>query len=116
MEVRYRVGGDKFRMVLRPGDVCVFPPPPRGRGFPLAVLAATLHGGVEVDVTRRVLKYQGATRDFHGTHVTVRDMFPFDDHDDNAERFSHLQVIDTLARTHRINYMSDESVCPPPFG
>ena len=112
VEVRYRVGGNKFRMVLRPGDECVFPPPPRARGFPLAVLAASLHGGVDVDVTRRVLKYQGATRDFHGTHVTVRDMFPFDDHDDNAHRYSALQIVDTLARVRSIPYLSDEGVRP----
>ena len=116
LEVRYRVGTQKFRMVLRPGDVCVFPPPPRARGFPLTVLAASLHGSIDVDVTHRVLKYAGFNRDFHGTRVTVRDMFPFDDHDDNAQRYTHMRVIDTLARTHTIPYASEETVAPPPFG
>jgi hypothetical protein len=117
VEVRYRQGDGKFRMVLRPGDRCVFPPPRRARGFPLTVLAASLRGNdLDVDVTHRVLKYAGATRDFHGTRVTVRDMFPFDDHDDNAQRFKHLRVIDSLARVHTHSYLSDDSVAPPPFG
>lgn len=113
VEVRYRHGNGKYRMVLRPGDTCVFPPPAKPRGFHLAVLAASLHGkSVDFDVTRRVLKYQGANKDFHGTRVTVRDMFPFDDHDDNAVRFSHLRVMDTTARVRTIPYLSNACVSP----
>ncbi len=111
VEVRYRARGQKYRMVLRHGDVCVFPPVRRPLTmFPLTVLAASLHGELDVDVTRRVLKYQGATRDFHGTRVTVRDLFPFDDHDDNAERFEHLRVIDSWARVTAVPYASTRSI------
>ena len=113
VEVRYSVRGQKFRMVLRRGDTCAFPPVARRASlscFPLTVLAASLHGDVDVDVTRRVLKYQGAAKDFHGTRVTVRDLFPFDDHDDNAERFRCLRVIDSWARVTLIPYTSTTSI------
>lgn len=112
LEVRYRMQGRKFRMVLRPGDTCVFPPRP-GKFANLCVLAASLRcktGALDIDVTPRVLKYQGPKRDFHGTRITVRDMFPFDDHDDNATRFSHLKVVDSFARTTEIPYESEDHV------
>ena len=122
LEVRYTMAGCKYRMVLRPGDVCVFPPPPRratSMGFPLAVLTAMLEdhdGTTDVDVTTRVLKYAGPNRDFHGTRVRVRDLFPFDDHDDAFLRTPFLKVFDTLARTTKIPYMSEDHVLHAPWG
>jgi hypothetical protein len=122
VEVRYRHRGVKYRMVLRPGDECVFPPEPApGMRMLPCVLSASLRmrtsgdDYMDVDVTRRVLKYQGATRDFHGSTVTVRDLFPFDDHDTNMERFVHLRVVDSLMRVRVISYSSDASVAPPPL-
>lgn len=113
LEVRYSYQGSKYRMVLRPGDACAFPPPLPTAFRPSVIAAALLGGTVNVDVTRRVIKYQGASKDFHGTRVTVRDMFPFDDHDDNSERFTHMRLIDSNARMRLIRYASDESVAPP---
>jgi hypothetical protein len=108
-DVRYTAHGHKYRMVLRPGDPT--PPssaPERHRGGPKGVMAAELRGSLDsraVDITRRVLKYQGPARDFHsgiGQRVAVADMFPFDDMLDLAETFRALLVVDSHARTHII--------------
>ena len=121
VEVRYVLGGQKYRMVLRPGDACVFPPygdddddAPAGTGTgrgvspPRGVLAAALVGeNRETDVTSRVRKYQGPRGDFHaglGLKTRVKDMFPFDDHDDNARRYHTLRVIDAAARVAHFDY------------
>lgn len=118
VEVRYVLGGQKYRMVLRPGDACVFPPyggddgapAEAGRGMspPRGVLAAALVGeNRETDVTSRVRKYQGPRGDFHaglGLKTRVKDMFPFDDHDDNARRYHTLRVIDAAARVAHFDY------------
>lgn len=115
VEVRYVFRHKKYRMVLRAGDACVFPPyrdttAPACR-LPKGVLSARLQGPrgseTDCDVTARVLKYQGPRGDFHaglGLRVMLRDMFPFDDHADNAVRFSHLRVLDTMARVTDIPY------------
>jgi hypothetical protein len=115
VEVRYMFRHRKYRMVLHDGDACQFPPygdpaTPACR-LPKGVLYARLQGplgsDVDWDVTSRVMKYQGPRGDFHaslGLHVTMHDMFPFDDHADNAERFSHLRIMDTAATLHDLPY------------
>lgn len=115
LEIRYTFRNRKYRMVLRPGDTCRWPPceepgAPTCR-LPRGVLSARLQGplgsDVDCDVTSRVLKYQGPRGDFHtglGLTVKMHDMFPFDEHDDNAARFSHLRIIDTTARVIDLPY------------
>lgn len=115
VELRYVFRHKRYRMVLRPGDSCQFPPyqdasAPACR-LPKGVLSARLQGpvgsGIDCDVTARVLKYQGPRGDFHaglGLRVALHDMFPFDDHADNAARFTHLRVLDTMARVHDLPY------------
>lgn len=115
-ELRYVFRNKKYRMVLRPGDRCTFPPyhepsAPACR-LPKGVLSARLQGpvgsGIDCDVTSRVLKYQGPRGDFHaglGLRVRLQDMFPFDDHADNATRFTHLRILDTYARVHDLPYV-----------
>lgn len=116
VELRYVFRNKRYRMVLRPGDACIFPPyesdasEPRCR-LPKGVLSARLQGppgsGIDHDVTSRVLKYQGPRGDFHsglGLRVRLQDMFPFDDHSDNGARFTHLRVLDTMARVHDLSY------------
>ena len=115
VEVRYMFRHKKYRMILRPGDACVFPPYPEPSApacrLPQGVLSARLQGpkgsDIDCDVTARVLKYQGPKGDFHaglGLRVYLKDMFPFDDHSDNAARFSHIRVVDTTARVTDLPY------------
>lgn len=118
LEVRYVFRHKKYRMILRPGDACVFPPyqepaAPACR-LPKGVLSARLQGprgsDIDCDVTSRVLKYQGPRGDFHaglGLKVHLQDMFPFDDHVDNAARFTHLRVLDTMARVLDLPYIAN---------
>lgn len=95
----------KYRMVLRPGDPCVFPPSlettPRGpRGVLAARLDPLVPDAMPVDVTGRIIKYAGPARDFHaGQGLSVRplDCFPCDDHDALPERFQALVVIDAAS-------------------
>lgn len=104
VDVRYLAHGKKYRLVLRPGDACVLPPAPeRHRGGPKGVMAAELVGdeGVRVDVTRRVHKYEGPGKDFHGRmglRVAALDMFPMDDPRELAHSFHTLRIIDAHAR------------------
>ncbi len=109
VEIRYILRHKKYRLVLRPGDTCTFPPYPEPAApalrLPRGVLSARLQGapgsGIDTDITPRVLKYQGPKGDFHaglGLKVRLFDMLPFDDHADNALRFTHLRLVDTNAR------------------
>jgi hypothetical protein len=110
----------KYRMVLRNGDACVFPPrletTPRG---PRGVLAARLEPLVAdanpVDVTSRVIKYAGPARDFHaGQGLSVRplDCFPCDDHDALADRFKALVIIDAASfREHVFPLDANPPIC-----
>ena len=121
VEIRYIFRHKKYRMVLRPGDECEFPPyqepsAPACR-LPKGVLSARLQGpvgsNIDCDVTARVLKYQGPRGDFHtglGLRVRLQDMFPFDDQSDNSARFSHLRLLDTMARVHDLPYEANPSL------
>lgn len=121
VEVRYTFRHKKYRMVLHPGDACVFPPykepaAPACR-LPKGVLSARLQGrpgsDIDTDVTARVMKYQGPRGDFHaglGLHVRVHEMFPFDDNVDNGARFTHLRIMDTMARLHDLPFASNPVV------
>ena len=112
VELRCSYGDRKCRIVLRAGDTLQWPPPfdthPHIHAVraPQGVLSATIlidpeiPGGKNVDVTHRVQKYAGFNHDYHGTTVRVRDIFPMDDHDANAERFTGgLRIIDLSAET-----------------
>lgn len=113
VDVRFLAHGRKFRAVLRPGDdgaVIAKACETHGRhmGGPRGVMSAELRGplGVTtVDVTQRVLKYQGPTRDFYGAtgmRVGVLDMFPSDDVEELAASFEELVVLDSHFKTHRV--------------
>lgn len=108
VDVRYLSYGRKYRLILRPGDACAFAEfPERHRGGPKGVMAAELVGedDVVVDITRRVLKYQGPAKDFHagmGARVGVTDMFPYDDAQELRANFGELRVIDAHANVLRI--------------
>lgn len=122
VEIRYLFRHKKYRMVLRPGDACVFPPYPEPAApacrVPRGVLSARLQGpkgsSIDCDVTARVLKYQGPKGDFHTglglRGVRLHDMLPFDDHQDNLARFSHLRIIDTTARIVDLPYAENPRI------
>lgn len=109
VEVRYLSHGKKYRAVLRPGDNCTFPrdTPERHRGGPKGVMAAELVGDdITVNITRRVHKYEGPTRDFHaglGLRVGVTDMFPLDDAGELKATFHTLRLIDAHARVVHVS-------------
>jgi hypothetical protein len=116
VEIRYKLRDVKYRLVLRHGDVCEFPPLARHQVKPF-IRKAILFGdhGLCVDVTRRVRKYQGPNRDFHGLQVTVKDMFPFDDHAHYELNGVFLSLFDTEDRIADIPYGSDHHVMDGPW-
>jgi len=90
LEIRLIQHGKKRRVVLYPEDSCdpEFPPPPRQVIINARLMAIPESGATSMDVTGRVQKYVG------NTLRCVSHMFPFDDHEDNAQRFSHVHVFD----------------------
>ena len=123
VEVRYEVidprnhQARKYRMVLRPGSTCAIPDATRIRRHG-GIMSARLQGArgstIDTDVTARVLKYQGPRGDFHaaqGVRLRVQDMFPFDDHVDNAARFSHLRLVNARGRVVDLPYTQNPDVC-----
>ncbi len=98
IEVRYEFNGEKYRIVYRPDDVMEYPPR-KAFGFvraPHLVKAVCVsNDGDDYDVTKRVRKYLGPERNFHsskGVRLHLWDMFPFDDHEFEAEYLSHLRL------------------------
>lgn len=93
----------KYRMVLRPGKACLFPPPPQPSNGVRGIISATLEpfahieGAKSVDVTTRLTKYAGPYKDFHsGQGLSIRplDCFPFDDPEALSQRFETLTIMD----------------------
>lgn len=112
VELRCTYGGRKCRIILRPEDTFTWPPHMDEQATchfhnlraPRGILCATLLGNKsvgsrDVDVTHRVQKYAGFNHDYHGTTVFVKDVFPMDDHDDNAQRFSGVRVMEIHPQT-----------------
>lgn len=105
----------KYRMVVRRGDSCLFPPLVTSQG-PRGVLAARLtpwahhEGASTVDVTARLIKYAGPSRDFHrgqGLKVRPLDCFPCDDHEALAARFETLTIVDAAAFQEHVFPLAD---------
>jgi len=98
IEIRYVVHGHKFRIVVRENEKIHFPIRKElGLMKPNIVSASLLikDSEEEYDVTKRIRKYFGQNKDFNsglGLKLFVQDMFPFDDHEDNAERFDALYI------------------------
>lgn len=114
----------KYRMVLRPGDACIFPPPADGGkrglggGHPGIIHAhlvpcSSAVNAKPVNVTERLKKYAGPSKDFHnalGLRVHVADILPLDDWDFVAERFSTLTVVDMHFRKHTFDLASNPEI------
>ena len=111
----------KYRMVLRRGDACVWPPvvasTTLGGGGLRGILAADLvprdpQIAAPVDLTRRLVKYAGPNKDFHaGDGLTIRacDVLPFDDMDAVKERFGTLRLL--KASLAEIAHDLDDNPC-----
>lgn len=96
VDVRYMSRGQKYRLVLRHGDVCA-PITAPCIVAPRGVLAAELRSseGQCVDITRRLIKYQGPHKDFHasqGLRVAATDMFPSDDQEELRTTYESMRV------------------------
>jgi hypothetical protein len=126
LEVRYTHRDEKLRHVIRPGDSMDWPPShPDATEHehklheltkkPSGILSASLvprpgiEGAKEVNITNRLRKYAGTTRDF-GTSSEVRahDIFPIDDNVYTAERFDAIRIIKThpveIVRVENVNF------------
>ena len=115
IDVRYTYRGNKYRVLYRQDDDVPFPLP-RSMGIVVAPKLASAclvrkDDGREIDVTERVRKYMGPDRDFykkHGLYVRVQDMFPFDDHEDNAERFQCVRLYMSTGKRLEFDYGSND--------
>jgi hypothetical protein len=116
LDVRYLAHGHKYRLVLHPGDVCsgalgeALGSAGKCIGGPTGVVRARLFPDVcrsdptapVVDITRRVIKYQGHAKDWNrgiGLRVRVRDLFPKDNFDDLLQRYDILELTDVFGNT-----------------
>lgn len=119
IEVRYVANGRKYRAVYRrqdaEGKTHAVPQPRMGRPKRRLVEAKLLprtetEADSHVDVTRRVLKYMGPQGDFHaaaGLRVTLHDVFPFDDHEHESERYKALELVFSDGTTQTFDYASN---------
>jgi hypothetical protein len=117
IEIRYTFRGQKYRVVYRHDDEVDFP---LKRSMHLVIAPRVTSAclvrkadGKHIDVTDRVRKYLGPDRDFHSKHglyVRVQDMFPFDDHDDNAERFETLAIWLSTGKYLEFGYADNDVV------
>jgi hypothetical protein len=117
IDVRYTYRGNKYRVLYRQDDDVPFPLP-RSMGIVVAPKLASAclvrkDDGREIDVTERVRKYMGPDRDFykkHGLYVRVQDMFPFDDHEDNADRFQCVRLYMSTGKRLEFDYGSNDAM------
>lgn len=107
LEIRYELQGKKYRRIVRGPlhDLDLL-----GTDiFPRILLARLLprdgSDAVEVNITSRVAKYAGPDRSF--VNVRLTDLFPFDDHEDNATRFACLRILDASFRVWDIPFDLD---------
>ena len=132
VEVRYVYMDKKYRIVLRQGDdahsrmpkpACPQSSADRGGSrarirMPRGVLSARLivrndiedDKATDVDVTSRVKKYAGPRGDFSNSPVRVRDLFPFDDHESNAERYAGVRIIDAHGKASFFSYIDNDII------
>ena len=116
IEVRYTVGARKYRIVIRENDDVKLPIRKELGLMRPRIISASLvrkDTGEEYDVTKRICKYFGQNNDFNsgkGLRIFVHDMFPFDDHEDNAERISVLRLCMTNGNAYEFDYEKNEEI------
>ena len=89
LEIRLVEGYRKRRVVVYPGEILDtdFPISQRPLVMSAQLVPVAGSGATGMNVTRRIQKYLG--NDLRSAH----DMFPFDDAEDNAQRFSHVRIL-----------------------
>ena len=116
IEIRYMVHGRKYRIVVRDNENVHFPIRKElGLKKPTITSASLVRKDTEeeYDVTKRVQKYFGQNNDFNsglGLKLFVQDLFPFDDHEDNAERFCDLYICMSDGRKYYFDYGKNEEI------
>lgn len=106
VEVRYTFRGRKYRKVLRQPDLAFEWPIALTPRFVVPVLSAELiplgDHVAKIDITKRYFKYAGPEKTL--TLTRARDMFPFDDHEDNAARFRGVRITPLFGTPREIPY------------
>lgn len=128
MEVRYTFGDAKFRSVVRPEGSFRWPPASdeeedvatrshRIHG-PRGILSAHLvaSSGVSmVDITSRLRKYAGVLADYGNNVLRAHDIFPYDDGDWMADKFSYIRIIEVNAVqgivVRTVNFVANDAIC-----
>ncbi len=131
IEVRYTHNGEKLRHIIRPGDSMDWPLSPDTTEHehklheltkkPSGILSASLvprpgiDGAKEVNITNRLRKYAGVTRDFETSNeIRAHDIFPVDDNVHSAERFDAIRIIKThpvdVVRVENVNFAENGSI------
>lgn len=100
LEIRLLDHGKKRRVVLYPGMYCdtAFPPPVRHRYLIAQLTPRDSTKASPVNVMRRVEKYVG--NDLQSAHH----MFPFDDWEDNEERFSGVVTMTLDFKVNKLDW------------
>ncbi|ABT15055.1 hypothetical protein NY2A_B656L [Paramecium bursaria Chlorella virus NY2A] len=116
IEIRYVVHGRKYRIVVRDNENVHFPIRKElGLKKPTITSASLVRKDTEeeYDVTKRVQKYFGQNNDFNiglGLSLFVHDIFPFDDHEDNAEIFSALYIRMSDGTEYHFDYGANDEI------
>ena len=113
VEIRYILHKQKYRLVLRQGDVCAWPPKhDAGMVGPRRILTAALHAnnGARRDVTGRMNKYFGPKANYHQQALNIHDCFPFDDCEYESEYFETLRLIDHTLECHTYSFANNDAL------
>jgi hypothetical protein len=98
LEIRYKDNGQKYRLVVRENENVHLPILKEQNIARPTITSASLvkkDTEEEYDVTKRVRKYFGPNDDFNtglGIKLFIQDMFPVDNHKENAKKFSSLCI------------------------
>ncbi|AGE54661.1 hypothetical protein PBCVKS1B_475L [Paramecium bursaria Chlorella virus KS1B] len=116
LEIRYKDNGKKYRIVVRENEN-VHLPIRKNPGLvkPTITFASLVKKDTkeEYDVTERVLKYFGPNNDFNtglGLKLFVQDMFPVDNHKENAKKFSALRICMSNGNDYYFDYEYNQEI------
>lgn len=96
--IKYVYDNKNFTCVTR-NPLFMWPPmETRGARFVMPITNAMLidDNGPVRDVTKKIIRYMGPRKDFHGEDVTVEDLFLYDD-------YTHIQVKNIMNQTNEFS-------------